>query len=145
MIQGKELVKYVPQSGFLALLMTGDHRAIGTKWGIAFHGKWVWKLKDYIDTSFMKLFDPLYLFNDYKNKGTAEPLENNELFEEEKAEEVSRTQALRDKVAVMDAKTAYELLACDPEEEEYLERWFLIDRMGKNPDYAKEVVALYKK
>lgn len=41
-------------------------------------------MKDYIDCSFMKLFDPVYLFKDYKEKGFEEPLDNNELFEEEK-------------------------------------------------------------
>jgi len=59
--------EYVPQSGFLALLMTGDLSGIGQKWGISFNGPWVWQMKDYIDRSFMKIFDPNYLFNDYKN------------------------------------------------------------------------------
>ena len=45
--------------------MTGDGKGIGTKFGIAFAGKWVWKMKDHIDRSFMKLFDPNYLFKDY--------------------------------------------------------------------------------
>ena len=136
--------KYVPQSGFLALLMTGDGKAIGTKFGIAFTGKWVWRMKDFIDTSFMKLFDPLYLFRDFQIKGTAEPLDNNELFEDEKAEEISKTQVLRDKVAKMDPKTAAETLACGEEEEEFFERLFIIDRMGKDAEYAKEVVSFYK-
>jgi hypothetical protein len=38
--------------------MTADRKAIGTKFGIAFTGRWVWNMKDYIDTGFMKLFDP---------------------------------------------------------------------------------------
>lgn len=65
--------------------MTGDGKAIGTKFGISFAGKWVWRMKDHIDTGFMKLFDPKYLFKDYETRGFAHPLENNELFEEEKA------------------------------------------------------------
>ena len=73
------------------MLMTGDGKAIGTKFGIAFVGKWVWRMKDHIDTNFMKLFDPHYLFKDYEKKGYDEPLENNELFEEEKSDEVSKT------------------------------------------------------
>lgn len=67
--------------------MTGDGKAIGSKFGIAFSGKWVWKMKDHIDRNFMKLFDPHYLFKDYSIKGFNEPLENNELFENERAEE----------------------------------------------------------
>ena len=60
--------------------------AIGTKFGMAWNGKWVWKMKDYIDVGFMKLFMPQYLFRDYENQGTKFPVENNELFEEENAE-----------------------------------------------------------
>ena len=63
-IKGEQLVKYVPQSGFLALLMTGDGKAIGSKFGIAFTGKWVWHMKDYIDVGFMKMFYANYLFKD---------------------------------------------------------------------------------
>ena len=86
-IRGEPLHQYVPQKGFLALLMTGDGISLGTKYGIAFSGKWVWELKDYIDSSFMKLFDPTILFEDYANKGMAVPLERNELFEDDKSEE----------------------------------------------------------
>ena len=52
-IEKKALTEYVPQTGFLALLMTGDGRALGSKFGISFYGKWVWDMKDYIDVSFM--------------------------------------------------------------------------------------------
>jgi selenide,water dikinase len=48
-LTGQELLKYVPQREFLSLLMLGDGTAIGTKFGITFSGKWVWKMKDYID------------------------------------------------------------------------------------------------
>lgn len=44
-------------------------------------------MKDFIDRSFMKIFDPNYLFKDYATQGTLEPLENNELFEEETKED----------------------------------------------------------
>ena len=71
--------------------MTGDGKAIGSKFGIAFTGKWVWHMKDHIDRSFMKLFDPHYLFKEYKTKGCAEPMENNELLENEKEEEKALT------------------------------------------------------
>jgi len=45
--------------------MTGDESCIGTKWGLAFTGKWVWGMKDFIDQSFMDLFSPYYLYKDY--------------------------------------------------------------------------------
>lgn len=61
--------------------MTGDGKAFGGKFGIAFAGKWVWNMKNYIDKSFMNLFDPYYLFADYDEKRYAEPYENNELLD----------------------------------------------------------------
>ena len=70
--------------------MTGDGKAVGSKFGISFSGKWVWGMKDYIDTGFMRLFTPEFLFNDYANKGFKEPIEVNQLFEDEKTEERAR-------------------------------------------------------
>ena len=61
-LKGEALTPYVPQKEFLALLMTGDEKAIGSKFGIAFTGRWVWRMKDYIDVSFMNLFERKYLF-----------------------------------------------------------------------------------
>ena len=66
--------------------MTGDGKAIGTKFGMEWSGKWVWHMKDFIDVGFMKLFMPQYLFRDYATHGTELPIENNELFEEESKE-----------------------------------------------------------
>ena len=48
-------------------MMTGDGKSIGSKYGIAFTGRWVWEMKDYIDKAFMYLFDPEFLFKDYSN------------------------------------------------------------------------------
>jgi len=67
-------------------MMTGDGKALGAKFGITFAGKWVWHMKDFIDRGFMNLFDPKHLFKDYDTQGTHEPLENNELFDDAKAE-----------------------------------------------------------
>ena len=44
----------------------------------------------------------------------------------------------------MDAKTAAQTLSCPEDEEEFFERLFIIDRMGKDESYAKEVVSHYK-
>lgn len=118
----KPLVKYTPQTGFLALLMTGDQKAIGTKFGIAFTGKWVWNMKNWIDTSFMKMFDPYYLFKDYDTKGYAVPDENGERLDAEKALETLEIHKIREKVDKMSGITAAKLLGCDEEEEEFMER-----------------------
>ena len=46
-------------------MMTGDGYCIGSKYGICFYGKWVWKLKDNIDKSFMNMFDPHLIFKNF--------------------------------------------------------------------------------
>ncbi len=63
--------------------MTGDGKAIGTKFGIAFVGRWVWNMKDSIDVGFMKLFYANYLFNDHEN--LTDPDEKGEQLAKEKA------------------------------------------------------------
>jgi hypothetical protein len=84
--------------------MTGDRKAIGTKFGMAFSGKWVWNMKDKIDTSFMKLFDPVYLFKDYHIHGTKYPIENKDLFENEFYGERSKTEKIKENVFKMQTK-----------------------------------------
>lgn len=53
---GEPLETYEPQSDFLTLLNLGDGTALGTKWGFSFEGRWVMKLKDWIDRRFMARF-----------------------------------------------------------------------------------------
>ena len=81
-LKGESLTPYIPQRSFLSLLITGDERAIGTKFGMSWSGKWVWKMKDYIDVGFVNLFQPQFLFRDYETNGMQVPIENNDLFEE---------------------------------------------------------------
>ena len=78
--------------------MTGDQKAIGTKFGMAWSGKWVWNMKDYIDVGFMNLFTPQHLFRDYETHGTAYPIENNELFDDVNAESQIQINLLKQKV-----------------------------------------------
>ncbi len=44
---------YVPQRDYLRLLSLADGRALGTRNGFVFGGRWVWWLKDRIDRRFM--------------------------------------------------------------------------------------------
>lgn len=50
------LKSYVPQADFLKIMVCGDGSALGFRFGIPIHGKWVWQLKDAIDSKFMDLF-----------------------------------------------------------------------------------------
>ena len=56
MLRGEPLVEYRPQQGFLSLMATGDGRAILSYKHLAAHGRWCWKVKDYIDSRFMDKF-----------------------------------------------------------------------------------------
>ena len=142
-IKHEPLKQYVPQKTFLALMMTGDGKAIGAKYGISFVGKWVWKLKDYIDSGFVKLFDPNYLFENYDRYGTVKPIQNNFLFEDERAEIEESIKHLRPKVAKMSAEEAALILGCDEDEEEFHERFMIMNRMHFEPKFCNEVVMHY--
>ncbi|HVR30724.1 MAG TPA: selenide, water dikinase SelD [Thermoanaerobaculia bacterium] len=61
LLEGGELRRYQPQRDFLALLNLGDGSALGTKWGASFEGRWVMRLKDWIDRRFMRRFQVLDL------------------------------------------------------------------------------------
>lgn len=53
-IDGKALKKYWPQSDYLSILSTGNEEALLLYRGLTFHGRWCWKLKRRIDTSFIR-------------------------------------------------------------------------------------------
>ena len=45
----------------------------------------------------------------------------------------------------MSAKAAAKLLSCDEDESEFFERLFVIDRMGREEQFMKDVVESYIK
>jgi selenide,water dikinase len=55
-VAGRALRRYRPQRDFLALLNLGDGRALGSKRGLAFGGRLVWRWKDRIDRRFVERF-----------------------------------------------------------------------------------------
>ena len=55
-VRGEPLQRYKPQRGFLKLLNQGDGTALGEYRGFNFEGKWVWRLKDRIDSKFMDMY-----------------------------------------------------------------------------------------
>ena len=54
---GQPLTIYRPQRHFLALLVTGDRDAIGSWRFLAPRGRWMWRLKDWIDRKWMLKFN----------------------------------------------------------------------------------------
>ncbi|MEL8055966.1 MAG: FAD-dependent oxidoreductase [Pseudomonadota bacterium] len=55
-ISGAHLKAYKPQSDFLKLITLGGKTALADKFGITISGKWVWALKNRIDSDFMRRF-----------------------------------------------------------------------------------------
>jgi selenide,water dikinase len=55
-LRGEPLTEYRPQRDFLSLLNLGDGTAIGGKWGLAFEGRSVLLLKDWIDRRFVRRY-----------------------------------------------------------------------------------------
>ena len=55
-LQGAPLRAYQPQQDFLSLLNLGDGTAIGSKFSVVAEGRWVMRLKDRIDRSFMEKY-----------------------------------------------------------------------------------------
>ena len=90
-------------------MMTGDGGCIGSKHGISFKGKWVWGLKDFIDRSFIDLFDPKLLFKDFKKEGTKHPVED-ALVKKDFKEMIEQ---LKERASEMGPEEAAALLGCN--------------------------------
>lgn len=56
---GRPLRAYRPQRRWLALISTGDRRAIASRGAFYARGDWVWRWKDHIDRRFMARFQDL--------------------------------------------------------------------------------------
>jgi selenide,water dikinase len=55
-LAGEPLKPYTPQRRYLAILGTGDGRAVATRGGWAIEGRWVWRWKDHIDRKWMRMY-----------------------------------------------------------------------------------------
>ncbi|MEO1966951.1 FAD-dependent oxidoreductase [Hyphomonas sp.] len=52
--QDQPLTHFNPQSDYLKLVSLGEQKAVAEKFGITLEGGWVWKLKKWIDFSFLR-------------------------------------------------------------------------------------------
>eukprot|EP01084_Bolivina_argentea_P124031 219795_1 len=129
--KNKEFMEYIPQTDFLRLLNTGDGKAIGCKHNIAFKGAWVWKLKDWIDVSWMNKFDAKQLLNEAQ-KHFKPKIKNNELKEEKDNEPIENAVRLL-------------LINDEPNECNGFElQWKLLLKMNDDKKFCHEVVTLFQ-
>jgi selenide,water dikinase len=55
-LAGKAPVRFVPQRRHLAIIGTGDGRALATRGSWSIEGRWVWRWKDHIDRQWMRRY-----------------------------------------------------------------------------------------
>lgn len=56
---GRRLVRFTPQRHALAMLNLGDGRALASRNRLFFRGRWVWRLKHWIDQRFLRKYSDL--------------------------------------------------------------------------------------
>jgi selenide,water dikinase len=56
-ISGGATRAYKPQKDYLKLISLGNKSALAEKFGMAWHGSLLWRLKNHIDRKFMRQFD----------------------------------------------------------------------------------------
>jgi selenide, water dikinase len=58
-LAGRALMRYRPQRKWLALITTGDRRAVASRGSLDFEGDWIWRWKDRIDRRFMARYNDI--------------------------------------------------------------------------------------
>jgi NADH dehydrogenase FAD-containing subunit len=139
-----DLITYNPQDDFLKLLMCGDGTALGFRFGVPFYGKWVWELKDHIDSMFMDLFrlSKISQGDSTKNTPKTEEKEDDGAKVDGEIEcdksQYDRYDALKER---MKAEDAGELLLRRDNEVDFQIAWSIIREMMTNEKYKEGVLS----
>mmetsp|Transcript_3964 Transcript_3964/g.8879 ORF Transcript_3964/g.8879 Transcript_3964/m.8879 type:complete len:283 (+) Transcript_3964:207-1055(+) len=136
-LSGKKLTSFEPQSDFLKLLMCGDGKALGFRFGIPLFGKWVWELKDHIDVTFMNLFDVNLLpkLEIGGERGSETETGGKKSYD---TKQYDAYEAGEKRPSASSA--AADLLRTD-DDVDYLHNWNIIKEMVQDGDYRRDVLA----
>lgn len=126
-LEHEPLKEYIPQDDFLKIIVCGDGTALGFRFGIPIHGRWVMQLKDAIDTMFMNLFKRENL-PDLKDGSTYD---------------TTQYDAVSDKkqMARLEPEEAAELLQRTDDGVDFEVAWHVLREMTKDTEYRKAVLA----
>ncbi|MBM09517.1 MAG: selenide, water dikinase SelD [Magnetovibrio sp.] len=78
----KRLKPFKPQKNFLSLISAGDKYAIGSKWSITVEGNWVWSVKNWVDSRWMRKYKNLPAMKQIKEVDISEGLASAEAIKE---------------------------------------------------------------
>lgn len=95
-------------------------------------------MKGYIDLGFMKLFYANYLFRNPAD--LKDPDEKGDILANEMAPIKARIETIKAQITEMDAKTAANWLLLPEDEEDFHYPLQVIDRMGRDETFMKDVV-----
>jgi len=120
----KTLTPYIPQGDFLKLIVCGDGKALGFRFGVPLYGKWVFKLKDAIDRSFMELFQEQNLPKLVKGQPY----------------DVSQYDSTSDRPPPLDPADAATLLTRTDDDVDFRQAWDVLRDMAQDDSYKDGVL-----
>jgi selenide,water dikinase len=126
-MEPSQLTPYHPQDDFLKLIICGDGKALGFRFGIPLYGKWVFELKNAIDQTFMDLFraDKLPNLNEGK------PLDTSQF---------DTPHTVTGTPPQMNPSDAAALLQRTDDDVDFQEAWNVLREMAADEDYRAKVL-----
>jgi hypothetical protein len=118
------LKPFNPQPDFLKLLVCGDGKGLGFRFGIPLYGKWVLELKDTIDKSFVNLFKE----------------ENLPELKEGQPYDTSQYDATGERPPPIKSSEAAALLQRTDDDVDFQQAWNVIRDMADDETYQKDVL-----
>ncbi len=122
----KPLIPYKPQQDYMKLMVCGDGTALGFKYGIPFQGKWVFDLKNEIDTGFMDLFK----IENLPELKEGQPYDTSQYDDDSK----------RQRPEPLPPVEAAILLQRTDDDVDFQQAWSILRHMDQNHDYRQDIL-----